>query len=55
MFRWKNICFSMDNGAGAVDADEGNLGASDAYGYDEPDNDDNDDDNDDNDDNDDDN
>lgn len=42
MLKWKNIYFSMDNGAGAVDADEGNLGASDAYGFDESDSDDDD-------------
>ena len=34
------VYFSMDNGAGAVEAKEGHLGADDAYGFDEPEDDD---------------
>lgn len=34
------VYFSMDNGAGAVEVNEGNLGADDAYGFDEPEDDD---------------
>lgn len=35
-----HVYFSMDNGAGATESNEGNLGADDAYGFDESDNDD---------------
>ena len=34
------VSFSMDNCAGAVEVNEGNLGADDAYGFDEPEDDD---------------
>lgn len=34
----KNVYFSQDNGGGAENDNEGNLGADDAYGYDESDN-----------------
>ena len=35
-----HVYFSMDNGAGATESNEGNLGADDEYGFDEFDNDD---------------
>ncbi len=33
----KHIYTTMDNGAGAIEANEGNLGPEDSYGYDESD------------------
>lgn len=33
----KHILFSMDNGSGAIDGNEGNLGPDDSYGFDESD------------------
>lgn len=36
----KHVYFSADNGAGAIEANEGNLGVNDEYGFDESDSDD---------------
>lgn len=39
MLSFRKVYFSADNGSGAIEVNEGNLGASDAYGFDEKDSD----------------
>lgn len=36
---FRNVYFSKDNGSGAAEPNEGNLGPDDIYGFDENDND----------------